>query len=299
MPTLLITGSTGLLGSKLVRLAGERYQVVGFGRAAPDGPPLNYDFRAVDIRNRRAVTALTEQVRPRLIIHTAAMTAVDRCETSPREAEAVNVAGSEHVAAAAAVTGAHLVAVSTDYVFDGESGPYQEHDATNPISTYGRTKLEAERRIAAICPTACIARTSVLYGAGPGVRSNFVLWVLGELRAGRPITLVGDQTGSPTLADDLAGLLLGLAELGATGIFHTSGSEPINRFDFGCRIARTFGLAAGLIRRGTTAELHQPAPRPKHSGLVVEKVTHRMGRSPLDVDAGLAALKRQLDAAER
>ncbi|MSQ27125.1 MAG: dTDP-4-dehydrorhamnose reductase [Dehalococcoidia bacterium] len=297
MPTLLITGSTGLLGSKLARLARERYRVVGLGRAAPDGPPLDYDFRPVDIRDRRAVAALVQGVRPHLIIHTAAMTAVDRCETSPEEAEAINVAGSGHVATAAAATGAHLIAVSTDYVFDGESGPYAEHDDTNPLSTYGRTKLEAERRIVAICPAACIARTSVLYGAGPGVRSNFVFWVLGELRAGRPITLVADQTGSPTLADDLAALLLGLAGLGASGLFHTSGSESINRFDFGCRIARTFGLDPGLIRRGATAELYQPAPRPKHSGLVVGKVTRLLGRSPLDVDSGLAALKRQLETA--
>jgi len=178
MQTLLITGSNGLLGSRLVRQAQRRYKVVGISKAAPTESPLGYDFCRVDIRDRPRVAVVVAKCRPAVIIHTAAMTAVDRCEISPVEAAAINVAGSEHVAAAAAAVGAHLIALSTDYVFDGEAGPYRETEATNPLSVYGRTKLEAERRVAAVCPNACIARTSGLYGAAAGVRPNFVLWAL-------------------------------------------------------------------------------------------------------------------------
>lgn len=297
MQTLLITGSNGLLGSKLVRQAQRTYKVVGISETAPKESPVDYDFCPVDIRDRHRVAAVVAECRPAVIIHTAAMTAVDRCEIYPVEAVASNVTGSEHVAAAAAAVGAHLIALSTDYVFDGESGPYRETEATNPRSVYGRTKLEGERRVAAVCPNACIARTSILYGTASGVRSNFVRWVLGELQAGRPITLVTDQSGSPTLADDLAALLLDLGERGASGIFHTAGSQSISRYDFGLRIAACFGLDPGLIRRGATAELRQPAPRPRHSGLVVDKLTSVLGRAPLDVDAGLNELKRQLEMA--
>jgi dTDP-4-dehydrorhamnose reductase len=199
------------------------------------------------------------------------------------------------VAAAAAAAGAHLLVLSTDYVFDGEAGPYREVDPVRPLSVYGQSKLGGERAAAAACPDLCVARTSVLYGVAPGVRPSFVVWLVNELSAGRPVTVVDDQTGSPTLADDLALLLLDLSARRTAGVFHTAGPEWLNRYDFAVRIAAAFALDAGLIRRGATAGLRQPAPRPRHSGLVVAKLIDALGREPAGIDTGLATVRRQIE----
>lgn len=295
---LLVTGSSGLLGFKLVAATRGRVPVVSAGRRPGPGDAAG-TFHFMDVTDRASVLAVVRSVAPTAIIHTAAMTAVDRCEAEPEAAAAVNTSGAGHVAAAAAAAGAHLVVLSTDYVFDGEAGPYREEDPVRPLSVYGRSKLAGERAAAAACPDLCVARTSVLYGVAPGVRPSFVSWLVNELSAGRPVTVVDDQTGSPTLADDLALLLLDLSTQRATGVFHTAGPEWLSRYDFALRIAATFDLDAGLIRRGATAALRQPAARPRHSGLVVAKLVAATGRTPAGIDAGLATVRRQMDLERR
>jgi dTDP-4-dehydrorhamnose reductase len=221
------------------------------------------------------------------------MTDVDGCEREPDQAWQVNVEGSRYVAAAAAEIGAHVVFVSTDYVYSGERGPYRETDAPDPRSVYGKTKLAAEQAILELCPTAAIARTSTLYGYATGVRANFVTWLVGQLEAGKEVTVVTDQISSPTLAENLAEMLLALAIKRASGIFHCVGADWMPRFDFACAVADVFDLDRYLIRPGRTVDLHQLAPRPAHSGLFVDKI-RELDVDPLPVREALRDLRRQM-----
>lgn len=294
---VLITGSNGLLGDKLIARAATRHQVTGISAApcmnAGRGP---FAFHQVDIRDRDAVMRVMHQVRPDVVLHTAAMTNVDGCERDPEAAWAVNAMGSMHLADACAQTGARLVLLSTDYVFDGAHGPYHEDDRPRAISAYGRSKLAAEQATSAACEDYAIARTSVLYGWTPQARANFVTWLVGELRAGREVRVVTDQTSSATLVDNLADMVLALGESDTQGIFHTCGGDWMSRYDMALRIVRLFQLDGGLIIPVETAELRQPAPRPKHSGMVAERIAEATGVRPLTTDEGLAAFKQYWEA---
>ncbi len=185
MDTLLITGSTGLTARKVLEQAVDRYNVVLLGRTPPPGSVAPHRYLEADLTDAASVQRAVAEARPQAIIHTAAMTDVDRCEREPELAWAVNVDGTGHVAEAARAAGAHLVFVSTDYVFSGEAGPYSETDATDPRSVYGKSKLAAEQVVQERCPDAAIARTSTLYGNAPGARRNFVGWLLDSAPRGR------------------------------------------------------------------------------------------------------------------
>ncbi len=300
METLLITGSNGLLGVKLIEQAMGHYSVVGLSRQpSTHAPPTAcFTLHQLDIGDAAGITSLFQQLQPNTVIHTAAMTNVDDCERRPQEAWDVNTAGTENVARASRDVGAHLVFVSTDYVFSGERGPYREDDATDPISVYGRTKLEAERIVNRLCPDAVVARTSTLFGRAPGARPNFVTWLVDTLSRGQQATVVTDQTSSPTLADHLASMLLTMAERRISGVFHTVGAEWLSRYDFALRICRMFHLNPSLIIPGVTDALQQAAPRPRHSGLVTRRLQAEFGIQPLSVDDALARLKRDLEQAQ-
>lgn len=301
METLLITGSNGLLGAKLIEQAVGRYSVVGLSRQPSIHPPPTacFTFHQLDIGDGAGITSLFQQLQPSTVIHTAAMTNVDDCELRPQEAWDVNTAGTENVARASRDVGAHLLFISTDYVFSGERGPYREEDPSDPISVYGRTKLEAEKIVSSLCPDAVIARTSTLFGRAPGARPNFVTWLVEALSNGQQATVVTDQTSSPTLADHLATMLLTMAERRISGVYHTVGAEWLSRYDFALRICRTFGLDPSLIVPGATYGLQQAAPRPRHSGLVTQRLQHlRLGIQPLSVDEALARFKRDLERAQ-
>ena len=299
MDTLLITGSNGLLGATLVRHASAGYDVVGLSASRPAGVDRPERFHQVDIQDAGAVQAVMDTVRPTAVLHTAAMTNVDACEVDPALAHAVNVLGTEHVARAARAVGAKLVALSSDYVFSGECGPYGEADPVGPLSVYGRTKLQAEAAVRESGVDYCIARTSVLFGWYMGARANFVTWLIETLRAGKEASIVTDQINSPTLVDNLAEMLLALVERDAQGVFHTAGDECLSRYDFARRIAERFALPAKLIRPVLTADLQQPARRPAHSGLRVDKVAQVTGVRPMSVTEALDALRQRMAATER
>ena len=297
MDTLLVTGSNGLLGSRLIRQALGTYRVVALSRRlAANHYSDCFEFRQVDIRDAAAVLELCREVQPRAVLHTAAMTDVDACEQSSQEAWDVNVRGTENVARACRSVEARLVFLSTDYVFSGADGPYSEEDQPHPVSVYGRTKLAGERLVADICADHCIARTSTLYGYQEGARPNFVTWLVDRLRQGEAATVVTDQISSPTFVDSLAEMVLAMASGDAHGLYHSTGAEWLSRYDFALRIARCFGLDADLVRPGVTASLRQPAQRPRHSGLRTSRVIEELGVRPLTVDEGLAALRAQMEA---
>ena len=295
---LLITGGNGLLGTKLIELclrSGRARPVSASRQPCSNGFLGAFDFFQVDVAEARATTELLERVRPRRVVHTAAMTDVDGCERAPEAAWRANVEGAASVARACRAVGAHLVHLSTEYVFDGRAGPYSEDDPTNPISVYGRTKLESEMIVRELCPSAAIARTTVLYGYASNARPNFVTWLIGQLRTGRTVRVVDDQIGSPTLADNLAEMCLALALGGASGVYHTVGADRLDRHAFARIVAEVFRLDAELIGPVSTASLNQAAPRPLRAGLRTEKLRRDFPDVPvLGAREGLEVLREQL-----
>jgi dTDP-4-dehydrorhamnose reductase len=295
--TLLITGGNGLLGTKLLELCLRDASIhpVSVSRQPCSNRFLGpFDFYQADLTDPGAVAEVFERVRPAVVVHTAAMTDVDGCERDPEQAWRLNVEGSEHVARSAAALGSLLVHLSTEYVFDGRAGPYSETDLTNPISVYGRTKLESERVVGTHCPTAAIARTTILYGHAPNVRPNFVIWLVGQLRSGKPVRIVDDQVGSPTLADNLAEMCLALRR--GRGIYNTVGADRVDRFRFALLVAEVFELDPAPISPVSTASLGQPAPRPLRAGLRMDRFQREFPDVAVrDARRGLAVVRTQLD----
>jgi dTDP-4-dehydrorhamnose reductase len=297
---MLVTGSNGLLGTKLVAAMLTRADSQPL--AASRGPCSNgalgaFPFCPLDVTDSAQVMAVFAEAQPEVVIHTAAMTDVDGCERAPEAAQAINVEGTANVAAACARAGARIVHLSTEYVFDGAAGPYDEEDAPNPLGVYARTKLASEHVVAARCADWAVARTTVLYGYAPNVRPNFVLWLLDQLARGQRVRVVADQIGSPTLADNLAEMVLALATGGGQGLYHTVGASRLDRFSFAQLAAETFGLDADLIHPVATAELRQPAPRPLAAGLSVARFRREFPGVPvLTARQGLERLREQLGA---
>ncbi len=293
MPTLLITGCNGLLGQKIAKIASRQWEIHGID-LHESAFNSNVQYRQLDITAKEAVSSLIEEVRPDWVINTASVTNVDRCETEKELAWQVNVKGVENLARACQKTGSKIVHISTDYVFDGKNGPYSEEDPTNPLSWYGKTKLEGEQITLNCSKENIVVRTMVLYGWQPMVRPNFVTWVIKSLQAGKFIRVVTDQWGNPTYADDLAGALLKLCASGATGLYHFAGGEFLSRWQMAIEIARKFDLNTELITPIITSELNQPAPRPLRSGLKTKKIGRLLGVRPLSFREGLNHLAEQM-----
>lgn len=299
MQTLLITGSNGLLGGKLVRAANGRYRIVGLDlQAASSVQAVPMDYIQGDITRLEKTVNQIGSAKPDCIIHTAAFTDVDGCETETEKAYAVNVRGAEHVAIACRRLGIPLVHLSTDYVFDGTNGPYAEEAVPHPLSAYGRMKFESEKLVQQHVPEAVVARTMVLFGFLPFVRNNFVTWLIGKLRKREGVRIVNDQYGTPTLADDLAEALLRLFEKHASGIFHTAGPDCLNRYDFAVKIAQGFGLDVKLISETTSSQFVQPAPRPMKSGLITSKLEMKTGFRFKPLGEALLHMKKQMDSTQ-
>ena len=245
---LLVTGAHGLLGRALLQTDwGAQVELVGCGR---HGEPVgDVPCHAIDLGDVDAVVDLWRRVRPDRIIHTAALTNVDRCETEPELARRVNQEIVAHVVAASVDVGAGVAHLSTDYVFDGRHGPYSEQDQPQPLSVYGRTKLESESIVLAAAVDGLVVRTLWLYGHLQSVRPNLVTWPLGALARGESIRIVGDQWGNPTYVHDLARALVELSRQGVSGLFHMGGTTFLTRQE----LARQVQLAAQRWRKNSTS----------------------------------------------
>lgn len=286
---LLLTGANGILGQKLLQtLTGDLHLIFTLD-LQPESflPDVRQTYTQQDLTARRPTVELISRIEPQVILHAAAMTAVDACETEREQCWRSNVGATENVCAAAAKVGARVIYISTDYVFDGERGPYREEDPPNPVSYYGKSKLAGENVVRGAADNWTVVRTIVLYGFGRNIKSSFVTWLLGELRAGRPVKIVDDQWGNATLADDLAQGIDRLLLLEKQGLYHMGGRGFMTRYEFAGRTARFFGLDERLISAITTTELRQPARRPLRSGLVTEKAERELYFSFRDVEQSL------------
>jgi len=260
---VLITGAGGQLGHDLVRACTEAGDDV-----------VACDRSRLDLTDRDSVYQAIAEVRPDAVLHAGAWTAVDACEGDPERAFAVNALGTEWVADAARRAGAHLVAVSTDYVFDGTKGtPYHEWDRPNPQSVYGRSKWAGERAVTAQAPGSTVVRTSWVCGAhGP----NMVKTVLGMADRAE-LAFVDDQRGSPTLTADLAPVIRQLAVGRHVGVFHVTNQGDTTWFGFARDVLELAGRDPAKVRAITTAELDPPRPAPRPAAAVLDNVALRLG----------------------
>lgn len=262
---LLVTGAGGMLARALVpALEAKGHQVTRFTHAELDVT------RCPDVR--RAV----RDAAPDWVVHLAAYTDVDGCEKDPDRAFIVNGLGARNAAMAAHEMGAGVLALSSDYVFDGRTRePRREHDIVGPLSQYGRSKLAGERGAREVNPRHVIVRTSWLYGAGG---RNFVDTIVARARAGEPLAVVDDQRGSPTWTGDLSGALADLLERGEYGTYHVTNRGDCTWHEFAEAVCREAGLAVD-IRRITSEELARPARRPAYSVLCPAWFEHVSGRT--------------------
>lgn len=287
MNTVLTLGASGFLGSHLFHEFEKGWRVVGTYHQHPvEG------LHPLDVAEPSSVGTLLDQVQPTVILFAAAIPNVDSCELYPAETWQVNVEGLRRLLEAIYRTRAHLVYFSSEYVFDGRDGPYDEEASVNPINEYGRQKLACEHLIQERLAHYLIARVSGLYGweARP---KNFVVRLIASLRAGQPVQVPSDQVTTPTFVPDLARAMRALIELGVTGIYHVAGEEPLVRYKFAEKVAGVFSLDAKLLVPVSSVALGQAAPRPLNAGMRTEKVQEVLGRRLMRPLEGLNAMRKQ------
>ena len=290
---VIITGCHGLLGQKLVAQAPAGIEVIGFD-LQPESPILSADhyFRQ-DISRRRETVKLIREIQPDWIINAAAYTDVDGAETEKELCWRVNVTAVDNLAYAARKSHARLVHISSDYVFDGKEGPYDEEATPNPLGYYGRSKLASENVLHASPIEYTIIRTMILYGKEMNGRPNFVTWLIDKLQRNERVSIVTDQFGNTTLANELADGIWKVIEKGYLGMLHIAGREIVDRFTFAKKIARVFDLDPDLMTPVTTESLNQAAPRPLKSGLIIDRARKELGIEMSDVEGGLLKLKSE------
>lgn len=271
---VLVTGAGGQLGSTIEP---------AFGRAPVAHDVVSVDHASLDIGDREAVDLVANEVVPDVIVNAAAMTDVDGCEGDSDAAYRSNALALRHLGTAADRIGAHVIHVSTDFVFAGDAKrPYAEWDATAPASVYARSKLAGERELATSCGSWTIVRTSWVFGRPGG---DFISWVLDTARRGELRSVVDDETGSPTLAADLAGMLVGFAVERRPGLLHVTNQGSCTRLELAREILDIAGMGKGTDADVSpeptrSADLGRPAVRPHYS--VLDNAVLRLdGREPL------------------
>lgn len=287
---VLITGANGLLGQKLVQLlSDERVSFLATSQGSSRIQTADIEYLTLDVANRDQVIKVVNAYSPTVIIHTAAMTQVDQCETDREKCWQLNVLAVAHLIEACSEIDAHLIHLSTDFIFDGLNGPYKEDDEPNPVNFYGQSKWAAEKLLYESSIKWSIARTILVYGATPGVsRSNIMLWVKSNLESGKSIQVVDDQVRTPTLVEDLAVGCFQIARQSAYGIYHISGADLLTPYNIARITARYFSLDASLITKTNSEIFKQPAKRPLKTGFIIEKARQDLGYQPHSFEAGLA-----------
>lgn len=296
---ILITGSNGLLGQKLVKLILDRGEdeLIATARGANRLPYAQDDYRfdVMDITNREQVREVVARHRPEVVIHTAAMTNVDQCELEKEACWDQNVNAVKYLIEACADNNTFLLHLSTDFIFDGENGPYDEEAVPNPVSYYGESKLAAEKLLENSTIDYAIARTVLVYGIAHDMsRSNIILWVKKSLEEGKEIKVVDDQLRSPTLAEDLAMGCYLIAKKKASGIFNICGKDLLNPYEMAVKTAQFFNLDMRTMQRADASSFSQTAKRPPKTGLLIEKARTVLGYEPHSFDEGIAIVADQI-----
>ena len=292
---ILITGSNGLLGQKLVKQLNKKTHVSFFATSLgvnrnPDCQESKYE--SLDITDQLQVDLLLNRYRPDAIIHTAAMTNVDDCEVNPEPCHLINVIATAYLFKSAKDIGAHFILLSTDFVFDGLKGNYSEKDTPNPLSIYAESKVDAENLLKqSEYRNWSIVRTIIVFGEGQNLsRSNIVLWAKGALSSNKDLHIIDDQFRAPTWADDLAWACIRISELNKNGIYHISGPDTFSIYDLVLRVAKFYNLETKSLRKTDSASLNQAAKRPPKTGFDLSKARKDLGYQPMTFEDSLGLL---------
>ena len=293
---ILITGSNGLLGQKLISLLKNDHQLL----ATSSGQNIindksNYSYSSLDITDAKSVELLFHSFKPDVVINTAAMTNVDGCEDEKDKCFDINVKAVQTLADLCQDSNAHLIHISTDFIFDGHDGPYKEDDLANPLSYYGKSKYESELVLDESKANWTILRTIILYGTADNLkRNNIVLWGRKALKDGQSLNIIDDQFRSPTLAEDLAQACRLALEKNAFGIYNVSGKDIMSIFEMVERMADFYKCDKSNINKISSDTLNQKAKRPPKTGFVLDKAIKELGYQPHSFEQGLQILENQL-----
>ncbi len=285
MRRLLITGDTGLLGSAIAAGAVRQFDVFGVSRAGPLVSP-DWSHRSLDLLDSDATLELLEKIRPEGVIHCAAATDVEQCERDPAGTYALNVAATERLARWTAQSGVWFVYVSTDSVFDGDHGGYQEEDPLRPLNEYARRKMEGEKVTLRCCPDALIVRTN-FFGWNKEGRPNFGKWIHERLVRREQLPAFEDVRFSPLFVKDLARLILELLARGAKGTFHVAARDSCTKYEFAHRLGRALHLATSRIIPTLLHDAGFRAKRPRDTSLCVRKCEEFLGKELPSVQDGI------------
>jgi dTDP-4-dehydrorhamnose reductase len=280
----LVTGSAGLVGSQVVKdLIKSNHQVYSVYH---ENPPVEGIPIQMDLKNPQQIKQVIQKIKPQKIIHLAAMTNVDLCETNQEEAILLNENSTKTIAIQAAATHAFLLYLSTDYVFGGETGFYKETDSPNPKGFYGKTKLGGELVLKNMASNWSIARTSTPFGIH-SKKKNFPIWVKENLELKKSINVVDDQFTSPTYVPNLSKMLIEVSTREINGIIHLAGASRISRYEFSKLIAQKLNLDDSLLKPTKLNQMTWTAPRPKDSSLDISWASEILNEKPQIIQQSL------------
>ena len=295
---VLVTGSNGLLGQKIIYSLIERKDIDLLASSKGLNRLINksgYKYIDLDITKNDEVKKVFENETPDAVINCAAMTNVDYCEENQDSCWKINVNAVENLAKSCEVSKSHLLHLSTDFVFDGKSGPYTENDKPNPLHFYAKSKLKSEEIVKKIMTNWTIARTIIIYGITDNMsRSNIVLWAKSEIGKGNTINVVNDQYRSPTLAEDLAKGCISIIDKSAHGLYHLSGPKTYSILNLVYQVADFYNLDKSLILPVTSVSLNQSATRPLSTGFDITKAKKDLDFNPVDFLEGIKIMDQQI-----
>ena len=295
--TILITGSNGLLGQKLVHLLKEKHNVI----ATSLGSCLisnqsDFIYQILDITDEYNIGKIFNMYKPKYVINTAAMTNVDACEDYKNLCDDINVKAVNYLSTACEKYNSHLIHISTDFIFDGKNGPYVEDDDANPLSYYGLSKWKSEQVLLKSNCKWAILRTIILYGTAENLeRNNIVLWARKALKDSQELNIIDDQFRSPTLAEDLAQACYLVIKKEAIGVYNASGKDIMSIYEMVERMADFYKCDKSQINRISSTNLNQKAKRPPKTGFILDKSIKELGYKPHSFEEGLNFLEKQLN----
>ena len=288
---ILITGANGFLGQYLVKQSLlKNHIVIATGRGAsrlPAQASEQFVYQQMDFTDPFAVHDVFEKFQPDIVIHAGAMSKPDECEKNQWQAYVENVESTITLILNSEEQKAFFIFISTDFVFDGESGPYKENDRPNPVNFYGKTKLEAEEAVEEYPFSWAIVRTVLVYGKPHAGGANLLTIVKEKIGNGEEYQVFDDQIRTPTYVEDLARAILSICEKKATGVFHISGKDVLTPYQMACMMADQLHLDKSLIKKISAPDLVQPAKRPPRTGFIIDKARRELSYEPISFEEGL------------
>jgi len=288
---ILVTGANGFLGYYLVeQLLAKGLTVVATGKGdcrLPFSDHKNFSYETMDFTDPFSIHDVFEKVKPNVVVHAGAMSKPDDCENDQMMAYLVNVEGTVQLLINSEELKSFFIFLSTDFVFDGEKGMYNETDVPKPVNYYGRTKLEAEDAVKEYVHDWAIVRTVLVYGKNHSGHNNILKIVKEKLEKGEEYSVVDDQVRTPTYVEDLAKGIVSIIENKAKGIFHLSGKDVLTPYQMAMKTADHLKLGSSVLKKVTAASFSQPARRPLKTGFIIDKAKRELGYKPVSFEEGL------------